>query len=310
MTGGDGSIRSGQQRRHARLGIPTNGTQAEQRAPDAEQAAFATDLLEEVTQAPAADPGNLLLQHFQRQGVLAVGQQVMHQQLFQVRRKGGGQLGEEHPEIGQHLLAGQGFALADGTHAAAIDQLELPVMPEDIVQVQVLLHQAASMQVGDQLQGFTHYALLAVGEQRLAFDQAPLVPQAAGALEELEQQPAALSGGQPAFQQGRRRQALARHQLGALALALEVAGCLAPHQQLGQHATTSPHRRAGIALARQHTQQGLQLQQFAVQLKLQRQGRGTPHASEFSEPHARLSLSRWRRIRSCSQCSASAQLPR
>ncbi len=144
VAGGDQAVRVRQQGRH-RLGLAAaGGEQAERTAHDAEQATVATDLPQQVAHPPAANLGDFLLQGFQRQRMLAVGQQVMHQQLLQERIEERRQLGEEHPEVFQHFLSRQRLAGSFRTHAATVDEIQAAGVAQQVVQVQVVLPEAVA----------------------------------------------------------------------------------------------------------------------------------------------------------------------
>ena len=91
-------------------------------------------------------------------------------------------------------------------------------------------------------------------------DLFPGIPQALGAFEEIEQQPAALAFLQAIGQQLRRGQALIGEQAHAVQFTLKMPRRLAADQQLGQHRTAAPDAGADITLPRQHPQQAQQLQ--------------------------------------------------
>ncbi|MNF32883.1 hypothetical protein D3C84_136840 [compost metagenome] len=314
LTGGDGRIRIGQQGCQAALIPAPHHPQDRCTATGAEQAAVAADLAQVVAQAPAANLANLLEQGLHRQGMLAVGQQVMHQQLLDERLQLDRQLSEEYPEIFQHLVPRQRLAGRFTAHAAAIDHIQLSGMPQQVVQVQVGLPQTLSMQPGHQRQGLAEHGLLIIRQQRLPLDRAPGVPQTLGVIEVVEQQPAALAFAQAIGQQQRRRQALPGEQAGAVQFTLEGARRLAADQQLGQYLAPTPLGHADIALPGQHAQQTLQHQGgrsgSVRQLDRQRQLRATPGPTQFSEGQGRVSLLRRRRPRRCHQCSTSAPAPR
>ena len=100
-------------------------------------------------QAPGPDFFDLLEQRFQRQGVFAIAQQVVHQQLFNKWLKADGQLGEKHPEVFQHLLSRQRFTRLFDTNARAVDQVQLAALAQQVVQVQVFLPQALEVHLAD-----------------------------------------------------------------------------------------------------------------------------------------------------------------
>ncbi|MCY1290287.1 hypothetical protein D9M70_394250 [compost metagenome] len=192
--------------------------------------------------------------------MLAIDQQVVHQQLFeggiQLRR----QLGEEHTEVGQRLVPRQRRTGAFGANAAAIDHMQLVAMAQQVVQVQVFLGEAGQMQPADRRQGLAQNGLLAIGQRYVALHLAPGIPEAFSGLQVLEQQPAALPC-QIAFRQQRRGvEPLVVERLDAGQLALEMPPGVAPYQQLGQHLAPLPEGHAHIALARQDPQQAQQLQ--------------------------------------------------
>ncbi|MNR10880.1 hypothetical protein D3C85_1271530 [compost metagenome] len=74
-----------QHRQHGVDLVAADCPQARKAALDTEQAAFTTSLFQVILLAPAAHLVHLLLQGFQRQRMLGVGQQVVHQQFFDER---------------------------------------------------------------------------------------------------------------------------------------------------------------------------------------------------------------------------------
>jgi len=65
--------------------------------------------------------------------MLAVDQDVVHQQFFDVRLQTSRQLREEHAEVSQYLIACQRLARSLRLNAAAIDDEEMAIMSQQIV---------------------------------------------------------------------------------------------------------------------------------------------------------------------------------
>ncbi|MNF62296.1 hypothetical protein D3C84_439730 [compost metagenome] len=278
------SIRSVQQRCQPCLGLAAHRAQAECAANHAEQAAIAGDLLQVVAQAPAPHAGDLLLQSLQRQGVLAVDQQVMHQQLFEERVQLGRQLGEEYAEVGHDPVPRQWRAGTFGADTAAIDHMQFAAMAQQVVQVQVFLGETGQVQPADHRQSLAQHGLLAIGQGRVALHPAPGLPEAFGGLQVLEQQPAALPRQRSFSQQRRGVQPLPVERADTGQLALEVAFGLAAHQQLGQHLAPLPQCHADVALPRQHPQQAVQFQATG-DVQPDGQLRGAPRVGQFGQGH-------------------------
>ena len=188
--------------------------------------------------------------------------------------------------------------------------MQAAIVAQQVVQVQVGLPQAPGVQPADGVQGLAQHRLLGGGQQRLARHGAPGVPQALGAFQIVEQQPAALPSRETVSQQSRRSQALLGEQARAGQFALEMPLGLATDQQLGQHRAAAPTRQADIALPRQHPQQALHHQRFAIQLQRERQGRRAAGLLQFVQAHQRDSLCRRRAPRRRLQRSTAAPSPR
>ncbi|MCY1453296.1 hypothetical protein D9M71_702780 [compost metagenome] len=136
--------------------------------------------------------------------------------------------------------------------------------------------------------------MLLVSQHRQVFHRGPGIGQAFGAVEELEQQPAALAFLEAVGQQLGRGQALLGQQLHALQFTLEMPGSIATDQQFGQHRGAAPHAGPHVALARQHAQQAEQLQVGAAsgisQGDAQGQRRVAPGLFQFRQTHQRASF--------------------
>ncbi|MNG28927.1 hypothetical protein D3C84_1142700 [compost metagenome] len=85
--------------------------------------------------------------------MLAVAQQVVHQQFFGERLQRLGQLGEKHPEIFQDLLPRERLAWRFAADTGAIDQIQSIALAQQVVQVQVFLPQTFAMHLTDRAQG-------------------------------------------------------------------------------------------------------------------------------------------------------------
>ncbi|MNZ51537.1 hypothetical protein D3C78_693530 [compost metagenome] len=279
--------------------------------PGAEQAAVATALAQVVAQAPAAHPGDLPAQLGQRQRMRGIDRPVAVQQLAQEGLQFGRQLGEEHAEVLQRPPLPQRPAGVFRLHAAAVDQVQALTLAQQVVQVQVGLPQAARVHPRDGAERGGEYRTLRFAEQRLRRRRTPGVPQALGAVEKFEQQPAALARREAFTQQRRRAQPLLGQQARARAFAGEVALGLGAHQQLGQHRTPLPFGATNIALPRQHAQQAVQAQLLPRrQLDIQRQARRAAGPGQLGQGHRRAALSRRRSARRCHQASSCASSPR
>ncbi|MNS70478.1 hypothetical protein D3C72_1038220 [compost metagenome] len=182
-------------------------------------------------------------------------------------------------------------------------------MAQQVVQVQVFLPQAPGVHVRHCGERLAQHQVLLVGQYRQALHCRPGIGQAFGAVEEFEQQPAALAFLEAVGQQLGRGQALLGQQLHALQFALEMSCSVTTDQQLGQHRGTAPHAGAHIALARQHAQQAEQLQVGRAggigQGDAQGQRGAAPGLFQFRQTHQRASFSRRRCVRRCSQVSTS-----
>ncbi len=108
-------------------------------------------------------------------------------------------------------------------------------MAQQVVQVQVFLPKALSVHVRDSRERFAQHQVLFVGQHRQAFHRRPGIGQALSAVEEFEEQPAALAFLEAVGQQLRCGQAMFGQQFHTLQFALEMPGGVAAHQQLGQH---------------------------------------------------------------------------
>ena len=175
-----------QHRQHGTLFFAANGAQGKSATYHAEQRALAADLVQKVLEAPGADLAHLLLQGFQRQGVFAIAQQVVHQQFFGERFEIFRQLGEKHPEVFQHAVTRQWLASLFDANAGAINQVQLAVLAQQVVQVQVFLPQALGVHLRNRAQRFGEHRGLLIGQRRQVFDSLPGIGQAFGALDEFE----------------------------------------------------------------------------------------------------------------------------
>ncbi|MNC28761.1 hypothetical protein D3C75_769830 [compost metagenome] len=209
----------------------------------------------------------------------------MDQQLVDERRQLGRQLGEEHAEILQDLRAGQRLAGQLRANAAAVDQVQLAVATQQIVQVQVVLPQAARVQAADGAQRLAQYRLLRSGQQRLLGYGLPDVAEADRLINKLEQQPATLAHRQAFGQQRGGIETLLAEQTCAFQLAGVMALGPGADQQLGQHAAALPLGLADVALAGQHAQQAEQAQLATRQLDAQWQRRAAPGRSQLVQAH-------------------------
>ncbi|CRQ76465.1 hypothetical protein PAERUG_E16_London_17_VIM_2_04_14_02402 [Pseudomonas aeruginosa] len=243
--------------------------------------------------------------------MLAVGQQVMHQQLLQERIEERRQLGEEHPEVFQHFLSRQRLAGSFRTHAATVDEIQAAGVAQQVVQVQVVLPEALCMQLANGCQGFAEHRLLGIAQRRLGLHRTPGVTEALRRVEVVEQQPAALALLQPVGQQRRGGQPLGREQTRPFQFALEMPCGLAAHQQLGQHLAPTPFAGTDVALPGQHPQQTVQAQFGSAsairQGHPQWQLRVAPGGLQFGQSHRRDSLRRRRWSRRRYHCSTSAE---
>ena len=253
-------IGPGQYRQHRCLLVAANGAQGKSPALHAEQGAVPTDLGQKVVQPPGTDFLDLLEQRFHRQGVLAIAEQIMHQQFFDKRLKVFRQLGEEHAQVFQHFLSGQRLACLFDANTRTVDQIQLAVLTQQVVQVQVFLPEPLEVHLPDRAQRLCQYVLLLICQDRQTLHRFPGHIQALGVFQKLEQQPAALAFLQTVGQQQGRGQPLLGQQTHAIELALKIARSFRAHHQLGQHRTPAPDTGADIALARQHAQQCQQLQ--------------------------------------------------
>ncbi|MNH19417.1 hypothetical protein D3C72_1512990 [compost metagenome] len=98
--------------------------------------------------------------------MLAVGQQVMHQQLFNEWFQALGQLREQDAKVLQHLWARQWLAQRFSLDPGAINQVQLAVVTQQVVQVQVFLPQALGVHMSNGGQCFTEHSLLFIGQWR------------------------------------------------------------------------------------------------------------------------------------------------
>ncbi|MNV92413.1 hypothetical protein D3C71_1870110 [compost metagenome] len=98
--------------------------------------------------------------------MLAVGQQVMHQQLFDERLQALGQLGEQHAEVFQHTGARQLLAGRLGLDAGTVDQVQLAAVAQQVVQVQVFLPQAFAVHLRHGSEGLAEHHVLLVSQHR------------------------------------------------------------------------------------------------------------------------------------------------
>ena len=89
-------------------------------APCAKRRTIATELAHEVMQTRTTGLGYCLEQSLERQRVLAIDQQIMHQQLLDEWIESTRELSEEHTQIGQHPVSRQRLARRLGTHAATV----------------------------------------------------------------------------------------------------------------------------------------------------------------------------------------------
>ncbi|MCY1352059.1 hypothetical protein D9M69_383420 [compost metagenome] len=238
--------------------------------------------------------------------MLAIDQQVLHQQFFQEGVQLRRQLGEENPQVGHDLVARQRASGRFGADAATVDYLQLAAVAEQVVQVQVFLGEAHQMQACDGAKGLAQHFLLAVGQRCIRFDLAPGIPEAFRRFQVLEQQPAAQPRLIALAQQRRGIDALPIQGARAGKLALEVPLGLAADQQLGQHLTPLPQGHADVALPGQHPQQALQLES-ASHVELNGKLRGTPRAGKFGQGHRAPSLLRRRLARRASQSLTCAE---
>ena len=256
-----------QQGLQRRLICTAHYAQAKSPDPGSEERAVAGGFAQIVAQPPLTHLGHLVQQRLQRQGMLAIDQQVMHQQFFDKGRQLNRQLGEEHPEVFQHALARQRLPGALNLHATAVNNVELAVMLQQVVQVQIGLPQTLTVHLRNTGQRAGQHSLLLSTQQGLVFHGTPGIPQTLGALQVFEQQPAALTVTQAVDQQLRRIQALLRELAGTVQFSLKMPRRLVADQQLGQHRTPLPLSQRHIALARQYAQQLLQLQIAPRQLQ-------------------------------------------
>ncbi|MNL27410.1 hypothetical protein D3C87_1490010 [compost metagenome] len=187
--------------------------------------------------------------------MLAVAQQVIHQQLFGEGLQRLGQLGKKHPEVFQHFLARQRFASRLDTDARAIDQIQPAALAQQIVQMQVFLPQAFAVQLTNRAQCIGQDRRLLIRQQGQLLDLLPGLPQALGAFKVIKQQPAALAFFQAVGQQLRRGQALGGEQTHAIQFTLKMPCSLATNQQFGQYRPTAPDSGADITLPGQDPQQ-------------------------------------------------------
>src|SRR5690606_35530119 len=178
-----------QQRLQKRLVFTSHHLGAESANACAEEAAITSKLFYIVTQPPAANLLGFLKQSFQRQCMLAIGQQVVHQQLFNEGLQLGRQLSEENPQILQHSLTGQWPTWSLTSDPAAIDNEQLAICAQQIIQMQIVLPQATCVHPGNQLKCVAQHVSLGIGKHCLASDRAPGIPQAFSAIEPIEQQP-------------------------------------------------------------------------------------------------------------------------
>ncbi|MNL00653.1 hypothetical protein D3C87_1210920 [compost metagenome] len=217
--------------------------------------------------------------------MLAVAQQVIHQQLFNEGFNRLRQLGEEHPEVFQDLLPGQRLARCLAADTCAIDQVQATALAQQIVQVQVFLPQALAMHLTDRTQRLGQHRALPIGQYGLLFNLLPGVAQAFGMLKEIKQQPATLAILQTISQQLRRGQPLSREQAHAVQLTLKMPCGLAANEQFGQHRPATPDAGTDITLPRQHPQQAQQLQLGGAggvgQRNVQRQAWGAAGRLQF-----------------------------
>ncbi|MNS77894.1 hypothetical protein D3C72_1114860 [compost metagenome] len=192
--------------------------------------------------------------------MLAIAQQVIHQQFFGERLQRLGQLSEKHSEVFQDLLPRQRLAWRFGADSGAIDQIQTIALAEQVVQVQVFLPQAFAVHLADRAQGFRQHRRLLIGQHRQVIDLLPGITEAGGVFQKLEQQPTALAVLEPISQQQRCGQALRRQQAHAIQLPLKMPRRFGADQQFGQHRTTTPDTGPDISLSGQHAQQTQQLQ--------------------------------------------------
>ncbi|RMR97212.1 hypothetical protein ALP75_201028 [Pseudomonas syringae pv. actinidiae] len=164
-------------RQHGRFFVAVNGAKHRCGVLDAEQAAIAHGLAEKILEPPASNLIDLPLQRLHRQTMFAVAQQIMHQQFFREWLKSLGQLSKEYPEVFQHLLPRQRFAGLLGTNARPVNQVQPPVMAQQIVQVQVFLPQAFGVLLSDGGQRLAEHQLLLVGQRRQFLNLGPGIAQ-------------------------------------------------------------------------------------------------------------------------------------
>ena len=160
--------------------------------------------------------------------------------------------------------------------------------------MQVFLPQPLAMHLADRAQRFGQHGCLLIGQHRQVFDLFPGIPQAFGALKEIEQQPAALAFLQAIGQQQWRGQALIGEQAHAVQLTLKMPRGFAADQQFGQHRTAAPDTGTDITLPRQNPQQAQQLQIGGPggigQRNTQRQARAAASVFQFGQTHQRVLL--------------------
>ena len=186
--------------------------------------------------------------------MLTIDQKILYEQFLNMGPEAGGQLGEEYAEVFQHPVARERLARGLRLHTAAIDEVQLPVMAQQIVQMKVALPEPPGMQSGDRAQRLAQHALLRIGQHRLPFHVAPGPFQALRASKIIEQQPTTLTRSETLGNQRRRGHPLLGQQPCAAPLAVVMALGLAPDQQLRQYLATLPFGFAHIALPWQHTQ--------------------------------------------------------
>lgn len=116
------------------------------------------------------------------------------------------------------------------------------------------------MHLADSAQRLGQYGPLHIRQHRQVFDLFPGIPQAFGAFEEVEQQPAALAFFQTVHQQLRRGQPLIGKQAHTVQFTLKMSRRFVADQQFGKHWTAAPDTGADISLPRQDPQQAQQLQ--------------------------------------------------